>query len=462
MKKFKKFLTVVLTLAMVVGLFGVQSAMKAKAADELTVTAAELAPTPNAHIQLTVKDGETPVESGITWKVEGKRDNSTTVADGGMLAIGSNEVAGTVLSITAEIGDEGSKKTGTLNLTVVAMAGEAYDFTVWVNGKDIKANAAKNIKAALYKTSASIEHITRYSGGKWNILVTDTSVTDAAALIKLIDKKGKADKNATAVKNGAELAKAKMKDGVITVTSNKKAGKFYVWVYETKKVGKDVVVINDANKKKIEPVKYTGISKMANKGLVLSDKVNAQGFTTDKSLAKLDTLPAKEITLYILNKGDAAADKDCTYSVTVPEGQTKVKAVVNNATKTVAITVAKDAGSDKGTAYKLTITNDQSQQKATFTLTVKNPTIAGEKEITIAKSNVEETYKVMTGKTEVKDAVLSMKEQNVTGVTFADNKLTVAPTAQAGTVTIELKAGSDVIASFTVTIKAAPAETPAK
>lgn len=461
MKKFRKFMTVVLTLAMVVGLFGVQSAMKAKAEaqDVLTVTAEEgLDPTPNANIQLTVKEGDDPVGlETIDWTVEGKEDNNTTVNEAGVLTIGSDEKIGADLTITATTKD--SLKTGSLVLKVVAMAGEAYDFTVWVNGKDVKANASKNIKEALYKTSKSIEHITNYSGGKWNILVTDTSVEDKTALKKLIDTKGKVDKNATAVKNGADLAKAKMKDGVITVTSNKKAGEFYVWVYETKKKGKDVEVVDRNN---VAPVRYDGISKMANKGIVLADKANAQGYTTDKSLAKLDTLPDQQITLYILNKGDAAADKDCTYSVTVPSGQTKVKAVVDNATKTVAITVAKDAGSEKGTAYKLTIMNDQSQQKATFTLTVKNPTIAGEKEITIPKSgSAEATYKVMTGKTELKDVTLTMKEA-VDGVTIEKNKLTVASTAKAGKVTIVLKGNSDaVIASFEVDIKTAPAETPA-
>lgn len=376
MKKFRKFMTVVLTLAMVVGLFGVQSAMKAKAVDEIQISkkVESARVEPNNNIELTATYNSNPIQGEITWKVAGNKSAGTTITSGGMLTIGTDETIGTELTITAKATIETVEKTGTLKLTVVAMAGEAYDFTVWVNGKDIKANEAKKIAAAYYKTSENQqEHIAPYSGGKWNILVTDDTITTAEQLIALVDDKGKVNKNADAVKNGALLAKAKMKDGVITVQSNKNAGVFKVWVYETKKnAAKKTEVVN---RNGVAPTSYTGIAKMAHKGIVLNDTVIAEYYTTTvKGLTKVTVDEGSNKTLYIVNKGTVAVDSDCLYEVIAPDtAEGKVTFVVSEDKKSVTIqALPGSAGTGtKGTSYKFTLVNKQSSVKISFTVTVK-------------------------------------------------------------------------------------------
>ena len=333
-------------------------------------------------------------------------------------------------------------------------------FTVWVNGKDIKANEAKKIEAAYYK-SATTQYKAMYSGGKLNVLVTTGDIDTVSELVALIDEKGKASKEA--VSKGAELAKAKIKEGTITVTSSKKAGTFYVWVYETKKdpKTKKTVVVNETGSTgtEVKPVSYKGVAKMADKGLILTEKKITEGYSkTAKSVTKFETLPTKNVVLYIANKGDAAADATCEYVVTTPTGQNEaVKAAVSE--KTITITVPETVGSEKGESFKFTVTNKQSQAKANFTVTVKIPVIEGKKEITASTSNVTETYKIMLGKTEVKDDAvkLSLKSGPKDVTLGADGKsLVVKSTAEAGTAKLVVKIGEKEIATLDVTIKAAP------
>lgn len=241
--------------------------------------------------------------------------------------------------------------------TVSASAANDPDFTVWANGKDIKANAKKNIEASYNKT-ASVEHEGMFSGGKWNVMVTDSTIASADDLVACFDAKGKlTDKAKTMQKDMKKIATAKIKEGKITVTAGKEAGEFTVWVYEVK--NKAVV-----NTKTVTPKKYSGITKMAPGSLNVSEESDDM----DKMVA--DKYTVKEITeedsviVYVCDK-KAAIDADATITATAT-GAT-VEAVKNNPH---AFKITADAASKSKTA-KVTITCAESGKTLKLSYKIK-------------------------------------------------------------------------------------------
>lgn len=133
------------------------------------------------------------------------------------------------------------------------------------------------------------------------------SVTSTGKFIELFDN-GKLNKSAAAA--GKELASAKIKDGVLTVTAGKKAGCFAVWVYETKKdpLTKKTVILNETCKDEeywgdgywVEPLPYVFESVLGAKDLAFTtdpSKVKPTNVKEVDGMAGTISSPDKEVTL---------------------------------------------------------------------------------------------------------------------------------------------------------------------
>jgi len=228
-----------------------------------------------------------------------------------------------------------------------------YDFTVWANGKDVKANEKKGISEQLYKT-ATLDYSGLYSGGKWTVMTTTVEVNDVDAFMALFDEKGKLTADAKAdQKEAKNIASAKLKEGTITVTAGKEAGEFNVWLYEVKN---KAVVNTDA----IKPVKFAGIAKAAANSIVVVETADKAGTAVDKktdALKEIGVTVGAETVVYVADTKNAV-DADATY--TVESASEKVTASIDGKAITVSATEAVKS--------KITITNTESGKKVNVTV----------------------------------------------------------------------------------------------
>ncbi|MCM1335457.1 MAG: hypothetical protein NC084_05580 [Bacteroides sp.] len=249
----------------------------------------------------------------------------------------------------------------------------ASEFSVWANGRDIKDDKKTTDvdETAKYKTG-EIQHIAMSTGGKWNVAVTDTSISTASQFMGLVDAKGKfTDPNAKEVK---QIASAKIKDGTITLTAGKQAGSVNVWVYEINQ--KQVIYLPERN---VVPKCYSAEVKLAPSSPTLAEvgDVTMRKLNTGaKAVTKLTmayndgsraTQESKQLAL-----GDKKDSPDITsgYTVTYKNGDktetpTVVQARVSADNATVTIT---PTGVGKTT---LNIVNIQSGKAAKLTVEVK-------------------------------------------------------------------------------------------
>ncbi len=142
----------------------------------------------------------------------------------------------------------------------------ASDFSVWANGRDIKDDKKTPYvdETARYKTG-ELQHIAMSTGGKWNVVVTDSSVSTVSQFLNMFDDKAKfTDPNAKETK---QIASAKIKDGTITVTGGKKAGRVNVWVYEINQ--KQIIYLPQYS---VAPRMYAAEVKMSASSPVLAEE----------------------------------------------------------------------------------------------------------------------------------------------------------------------------------------------
>lgn len=244
---------------------------------------------------------------------------------------------------------------------------KSYNFTVWANGKNIK---SKTDGTTFYKT-AEKEVTGTYSGGKWTVMVTDSTITDVADFLALfnsseVDKEtvysSKLNEKGKKMQRSAkEYATAKIKEGKITVTAGKKAGEFNVWLYEVK--AKNIVNDSDSD---IVPAVYSGVTKMAASSINLTA-------TSDNSLKKVSDKPTLEVTagetikFYICDK--KADVTEASFKVLI-DGKEATEAQYKNGLISVDTTT-------KG-KVKITVTCVESSKKANFTVKVNAKTETSE------------------------------------------------------------------------------------
>ncbi len=235
----------------------------------------------------------------------------------------------------------------------------SYDFTVWANGKDVKANAKKKVEEDLNKT-ATLQHKGMFTGGKWSVMVTDTTVEDADAFVKLFDEKAKLNETGKAMqKKMKSIASAKIKEGKITATAGKSAGEFLVWVYEVN----SKKIVND-KEGGVQPKSYKGITKMAPSSLVVTTNADLMDKKVDKKAKFSDkSIYVGETTFYV---GDSKADFDSEAEIKVEgkcdEGITVAPVASKHAFKVTATKAGK---------AKITVTCTESGKKVSLSLTVK-------------------------------------------------------------------------------------------
>lgn len=213
-----------------------------------------------------------------------------------------------------------------------------YDKVVWIGAKDVKAKKGSGDYDTLMK-SESFAHVANYSGGKIGVAVVKKgTASDETAFVKLFDEKGKLD--ATKAKEGKDLASAKYKEGVVTVTAGRVPGDVDVWVYETKKVDGKMTVVNSSTlatgagkpgSATVKPVKYEFTAKAAVTGpqfVIKPASGDVQGIKaptdTEKNAGTIEKgaktvelaikADAEKATIFIADK-KVEASKDNTWTI---------------------------------------------------------------------------------------------------------------------------------------------------
>lgn len=252
----------------------------------------------------------------------------------------------------------------------------------YVNGnKDYKTDTVYTdvTPSYIYSTTTSSKgKVTFKSSTSKVIVAVSTSDSDSP----FTEKGDKVDSTDTGVKDAKEIAKASIKNGVITVTANKKAGDVYVWV-------------NDTNPD-VKPVSIPATIKMAPKKIAMYNKfirndeaTKAEGTTAitkaNVNIKNSDGLNdrAKMIYLYGYNttgsgssKVDAGVFEGITFTATVDKKSAEyftIKQESSSDPYTFRLIALKTATDSKGNAKpftgKVTFTCDQSGAKTTFTAT---------------------------------------------------------------------------------------------
>ena len=233
--------------------------------------------------------------------------------------------------------------------------------TVWVNGKDVKANEKKGIVAAKNKTATlTLEEIglnkTITDGYKYVISVTGTDVTDVA---KAFDSKGKG------LKSNLAKAAVKAKDSSVTITAGKEAGSAVIWVAEVDKKAKTVGAYAKINcTVKMAPSKFT---------------IEVPKTGSAEAITKKTTLTVgSSVTLAVnVSKPETGVDESTTYtwSVKLPKNAAIDKNIAfeeGDTEGTCTFTFKEMVNATKAESYTITCVNDQSQKKSTFKVTVVN------------------------------------------------------------------------------------------
>lgn len=247
----------------------------------------------------------------------------------------------------------------------------ASDFSVWANGRDIKDDKKTPYidETASYKTG-ELQHIAMSTGGKWSVVVTDSSVSTVSQFLNMFDDKGKfTDPNAKETK---QIASAKIKDGTITVTGGKKAGRVNVWVYETNQ--KQIIYLPQYS---VAPKMYAAEVKMSASSPVLAEEGSFTYRVLDKGAKAVSKLtlaygPGASQDSVKLELGDKKDTPDMTTSYTVDyknadkttdASVVRVRISADNSTVTVTPT-----GVGKST---VSIINMQSGKAAKLSVEVK-------------------------------------------------------------------------------------------
>lgn len=248
-------------------------------------------------------------------------------------------------------------------VTLTASAEESPAKVVWVNGKDIKtttknSDGTKNTEITRYKT-AEITYEGKYSGGKWTVLVTPTTVNTVENFVALFDEKGKIKKDASAdLKDAKAIASAKIKEGTITVTAGKKGGDVNVWLYEYK----NKKVVNTAT---IKPQVWKVTAKVAATGIEVKDAKSAA--------VKAATVEVGEKAVFTVagTVKTGSVDAAATYTATLKKADQAANLKVEYSNGKLTVTGVKAGDKDKDVKVAVVIKNVESGKSVTFNVTVK-------------------------------------------------------------------------------------------
>lgn len=259
---------------------------------------------------------------------------------------------------------------------------------VWVNGKDVKANADKGIEADLNKTYikeladlvaedtgvtvAEGEEATEGEeaktepqvglnaelgeGNKYVVAVSDKDDEEITTIDKAIVN-GKAVKSDLAKASYKKANDKKKTTANITVTAGKKAGTAVIWVAEINKAKEIVAYASFEVDVKVAPKKFTLVSG---------------------EVEKKKTVNVTEEVALAVNNGEEVVSEDATYTWTIkapkgiPADTTEVYFTLAADGKNATFTASAMTTTAKADKYTITCVNDQSQKKATFTVTVVN------------------------------------------------------------------------------------------
>lgn len=256
-------------------------------------------------------------------------------------------------------------------------AAKEANFVVWANGKD-----DKKAETPIIRKSDSMEYAGPYAGGKWAVVVTTADIDTKSEFLELFkdaETKAKLDTKNDAIVKGKKLATAKLSNGVITVTAGKaeQETNFMVWLYEIRKDGKNTVVVDKTFTVKdasvtVEPVSFTGKVKVANTGIVFSEKDTDKLGKISSGTTKVEiTEGVEEVSFYYGDKKVVVSDT-ATYTVTLDTKTAQYATLATDSAKgviTISATKAKDE--NKASTVKVIVVNNESGKKATLSITVK-------------------------------------------------------------------------------------------
>lgn len=228
------------------------------------------------------------------------------------------------------------------------------DITIWVNGGNVKTGDEKiNYKQTTVYTDLIASNIVTIKNGKTTtkagkLIVGVTMSTEEPVLVK----------NKIVDADAAKIAKASIKNGVITVKAQKQAGMVYLWVYDT---GDDKAIA-------FAPITV---------------KTAASKITILESMG--DTTPFKKITLSLNSTGilylKPTIDKagtlatDSSYQV-APDAKVAEYIGVSQLGEAEFAFNALGLKNQKATNVKLIATCIQNTKKAILMVTINNPITA--------------------------------------------------------------------------------------
>lgn len=312
------------------------------------------------------------------------------------------------------------------------------DVTIWVNGGNVNVNNTRyNYKKALLYTDLTPSNITTIKNGK--------ATTKSGKLIVGVTMSSEQPKlsNGKIVDNEAsKIAKATIKNGVITLTAQKQSGLVYVWVIDTGDDGKSGYAPITV---KISPSKITITEKQ---------EVESAAFT--KITIPINT----KFTFYLQPTIDRIKTKteDATYYVTSAD-KTASCVEINQTGDTAFQLSARSLLNGKATKAKITAYCNQNTKKASITVTINNPVLNvsptlsaysfSQKNDIITVMLNETTYSDIF-QTTMKPAIYIMTEPNLTL-----NEAYKLQGTKAKEITARLSTDKK---SFTLTLKKAPAD----
>lgn len=280
----------------------------------------------------------------------------------------------------------------------------------YVNGgKDKKSDVVyTDMTPSYYYVNTTPDPNKKNAKGKFTSATSKVLVAVSTSETSNPISKGKVDSKAAEVKNAQKIAKATIKNGIITVTAQKDAGKVYVWVADscTGKSAKIPATIKTA------PKKINLYSKA-----MTDDTVNASTQPATYTKGDINIGAAKDVCLYAYNEANkkkTQVTQDITFEASVDAKAKDYFTVTQKENDATCFTIKaiKLGSGDKAVTGTITFTCKESGAKTTFkatavdgvssfTYTVADPIKAVEK----AETGVTKGYTVASVKAAKADTV---------------------------------------------------------
>lgn len=237
----------------------------------------------------------------------------------------------------------------------------------YVNGgKDKKSDVVyTDMAPSYYYVNTTPDPNNKNAKGKFTSATSKVLVAVSTSNSSNPINKGKVDSKATEVRDAQKIAKATIKDGIITVTAQKNAGKVYVWVADS----------CTGNSAKISATIKTAPKKINLYSKAMTDEqVNASTQPATYTKGDINIGASKDVCLYAYNEADkkkTQVKQDITFEASVDAKAKEYFTVTQKEKDATSFTIKaiKLGTGDKAVTGTITFTCKESGAKTTFKAT---------------------------------------------------------------------------------------------